>query len=667
MTMKSYEEYLLGLYEAMLSSIARLRPGLRVDCERDYKRLLSSVEKGGIRVFLEHLPAMGKHLDICLSQKRLTASNVAFMAPFRRRGVIPRLFKGLFLSVFDESGVLRIEPDISAIRFLRTLLSVAKKFRMSCSDSSTWSTVDGFYKIDQGVRHPTLSWDDDGFEASMAAHLSLGDVDQLAFPLLHHNVDAGEPCSIVVPDSISAIQSVADIVSAQLGRFDPLEWKSRHGPGVVSDLKQGMNKYSFPFWPDKLERVFPFADMAFHSYDEWAAYVCSKSEAELQSMKHEPPSRLAAVPKVLSKPRLIASEPVAHQWCQQTVADFLMSSVQNTAISSAISFRDQSKNGELALKASSSGSHATIDLSDASDRISCWVIERVLRRNSTLLDAVQSCRTRWIRNEIDRKSPRLYKLRKFTTMGSTVTFPMQTILFACIAIGATLVQRGQIPTIRNVRRTALEVQIFGDDIIVPSDSAAETLAALAYLGLKVNPSKTFLTGKFRESCGVDAYDGNDVTKISVLAMPVVSKPESVLSIVDTHNNFYTRGFYEVSEYLKRTVTALKRFNFFDVPVGSGSVGWFSLAGSDSNGAPHRFNRELQRLEYRVTRLRSPMIRTLTDGRSMLLQYFTEVHRPPTSKEERIGTASRSKIKLGLGWEPLPLNKLYPASRRCRAT
>jgi len=653
MVTKSCEEYLLGLYEAMLSSIVRNRPRLRVDCERDYKRLLSSVEKGGVRVFLEHLPAMGKHLDICLSQGRLTKSQVAFFATTRQRGVIPRLFKGLFLSVFDESGELRIEPDLQAIEFLRMLLGVAKKFRMSCSNESTWSTVDGFYKIDQGVRLPTLSWDDDGFEATMAAHLSLGDDDQLAFPLLHHTIDEGKPCSIVVPDSISAIQLVADIVSAQLGRFDPIEWKSKHGPGVVSDLKAGMNKYSFPFWPDKLERVFPFADMAFHSHEEWADYVQHQSEADAFSQRYEPPSRLAAVPKVLTKPRLIAAEPTSHQWCQQLVADFLMTSVQYTAIGSAISFRDQSFNGRLALSASSSGSHATIDLSDASDRISCWVIERIFRRSSTLLDALQSVRTRWIRNDIDRKSPRFHKLRKFTTMGSTVTFPVQTILFSCIAVGATLVKRGLTPNIANIRRTALEVQVFGDDIVVPSDSADETLAALAYLGLKVNPAKTFLTGKFRESCGVDAYDGHVVSKISVLAMPVVSKPESVVSTIDTHNNFYLRGYCEVAEYLKRAVASLKRFNFFDVPADSGAIGWYSLVGSNSPSLPKRWNAELQRQEFRVTRLRSPMTRKLTDGRSMLLQYFTEVHRPPTSHEERLGTASRSKIKLGLGWEPLP--------------
>lgn len=653
MVTKSYEVYLLGLYRAMLSSIVRFRPSLRVDCERDYLRLLSSVEKAGVRVFLDILPAMGKHLDICLSQRRLTPSGVAFMAPFRRRGVIPRLFKGLYSSVFDESGELSIDPDIRAIECLRMLLGAAKKFRMACSDASTWSTVDAFYKIDQGVRHPSLDWDGDDFEATLAAHLSLGDDDLVAFPLLYRLYDKAEPCSSSVEDSMLAIQSVADIVSSQFGRFDPIDWKARHGPGVVSDLKKGLSKYSFPFWPDKLERVFPFADIAFHCYTEWADYVQHQTEISAYIQRQELPSSLKAVPKVLSKPRLIAAEPVAHQWCQQIVADFLMTRVKETSLRSCISFRDQSKNGDLALSASSSGSHATIDLSDASDRISCWVIERLFRRSPTLLDALQSSRTRWIRNDIDRKSPKLYKLRKFTTMGSTVTFPVQTILFSCIAIGATLSKRGQIPTIRNIERTAREVQVFGDDIIVPSDSAAETLAALAYLGLKVNPTKTFLTGKFRESCGVDAYDGHIVSRVSVLAMPAVSKPESVASIVDTHNNFYSRGYYEVSEYLRRTVTSLKRYRFFDVTPGSGTIGWFSHAGPDHNGAPRRWNEALHRLEYRITGLRSLCGRELSDGRSMLLQYFTEVHRPPLSKEERLGTASISKTKLGLRWEPLP--------------
>jgi len=657
MIAKSYEVYLLGLYKAILSSIARLKPHLRVDCERDYKRLLSSVEKAGVSVFLEHLPAMGKHLDVCLSQRRLTASGVAFMAPYRRRGAIPRLFKGLYNSVFDESGELSINPDIKSIEFLRLLLGAAKKFRMACSDSSTWSTVDEFFKVDSEVRLPSLSWDEDELDLGKLSDLSL--YDRVSFPCpLFDDIDTTddhpeESDSSDLRGAIEAIQRTADLVSSQLGGFNPFDWKARHGPGVVSDLKKGKSKYSFPFWPEKLDRVFPFAEFAFHNYGEWADYVKSQSEFGAYILRHEPPSSLKAVPKTITGPRLIAAEPVSHQWCQQMVKDFLSTRIAHTAIRRSIDFRDQSKNGKLALAASHSESHATIDLSSASDRISCWVIERLFRRSPSIVEALHAVRTRWIDNDIDVKNPKLYKLRKFTTMGSTVTFPVQTILFACIAIGTALAVRGLSVNIANVSRLAREVQVFGDDIIAPIDSAALTLAALAHLGLKVNPSKTFLTGKFRESCGVDAYDGHVVSRISVLAMPVVTKPESVVSTIDVHNNFYTRGYAEVCEYLRRTVISLKRFNFFEISVGSGVLGWFSPGGSDASGLIRRYNSVLQRLEYRVTGLRNPASRELSTGREMLLQYFTEVSAPPISHEERLGTASVPKIKLGLRWEPLP--------------
>lgn len=653
MDTKSYGVYLLGLYRAMLLDIVCVRPHLRVDCERDYSRLLSSVEKVGVRLFTEHLPAMGKHFDLCLSQRRLTKSGIAFQKPFRTSGVIPKLFKGLLLSVFDESGELRVDPDIKALEFLRQLYGAAKKFRMPCSDSSTWEHVNEFFRVDAEVRLPSLSWDGDDFSASSARSLQLGDSDSTVLPLLQLLGDEEESASC--SDShLSAIQWTADICVAELGRFSPDEWRSRHGPGAVSDVKSGCDKYRFPNWPAKLERVFHFADCGFHSYGEWAAYVRHQSEFHAALQLHEPPSRLIAVPKTITGPRLIASEPVSHQWCQQKIRDFLMTMVSTTSVRNSISFRDQSLNGRLALWASSSESHATIDLSSASDRLSCWLIERLFRASPTLLDALQASRTRWIRNDIDRKSPNLHKLRKFTTMGSAVTFPVQTFVFTFIAIGSVLHSRGLKATTRNIRRVSSEVRVFGDDIIVPKDAVDSTLAALSALGLRVNPNKTFYTGKFRESCGVDGYDGHDVTKVSVLTMPAVSKPESVVSSVDSHNNFFMRGYFETASYIRRTVESLNRYRFFDLRAGSDAFGWFSADDFQYNGRDSRWNEQLQRVEYRVTSLSCAVSRKLSEGRSMVLQYFTEVQHPPISKEIRLGTPSVPPIKLRWRWEPLPV-------------
>lgn len=631
MSEKSQVEYLMGLYRALFDDIARCRPHLRIDCERDYSRLLSIIAERGIRYFLIDLPAMGKHFDKCLSKGRLTPPGLPFTRPFRRCGLIPRHYKGLYLSVFDESGVLRIDYDSQAVIFLRQIFYCCKGYRLECSKLDTWNTVSGFFAIDKEVRLPTLTWDEDELDVSGLRDLTLVE----SRPVASTEGDLF-PESLPAPPSIcneqlASIQLVGDIVSSLLGRFNPLDWKARHGPGAVSDLR-GETKYRFPNWPEKLESVFPSADLAFSSYIQWSERACSSSEFVGLSC-HEPPSRLISVPKTLKAPRLIASEPVSHLWCQQIIRDFLMESVSALPISSSIDFYRQELNGNLALTASHVGSHATIDLSEASDRISCWLVERLFRANSSLISAFHAVRTRWISNEIDRKSPRYYKLRKFTTMGSCVTFPAQTYIFAMITIGSVLYVRGLRPSLQNIRSVSKEVRVFGDDIIVPIDGWTATQDALSHLGLKVNSDKTFGTGWFRESCGVEAYNGDDVTKVKILAFPEVSRPGSIVSSVDTHNNFFRRGYYSTADYIQSTVRKLGRYALPYVQIGSGSFGWYNLFGDDYSHLKKRFNRHLHRLEAFCHVSVSPHDKRPFEGSQMLLQYFTEVTRP------QIGRAS----------------------------
>lgn len=651
MTINSYAKYLSGLYEAMLVDIACKTPALRIDCERDSKRLLSIIEREGIRVLLVDLPAQAKHLDKCLASGCLTPSGVAHMGSFRRRGIIPKLFKGLYLRIFDENGCLKSSPDKQAIWHLRLLLLAAKKFRLPCSDSSTWSTVDEFFRTDRECPSPTLSWDGDD--------ISTSDVRDLCFTDRVITVLSGDdlfPETVPSPLSnrehglLACVQLAADIVSATLGRFDPLEWKAKHGPGSVSDLRIGSYKYDFPFWPDKLERFFPYSSFAFANEGMWLDHIQSHGIDGDNSYRHEPPSRLIAVPKTLLTPRLIASEPVAHQWCQQTIRDFMASRVSKTPLARCVDFSSQDANGALALEASRDMSHATIDLSSASDRMSCWVVERFFRANSSMIEALHACRTRYVSNDIDRKSPRFHKLRKFSTQGSAVTFPLQTYVFATVAIGSTLYQRGLSVTLANMRLVSKEVRIFGDDIIVPIDAASITQEALGYLGFKVNADKTFETGKFRESCGVEAYDGTDVSRISVLTSPDVVRPESIMSSVDVHNNFFVRGFMHCAEFIQSTVDGIRGIRVPFKAVGSGAFGFNSYL--DIGTSRTRFNDATQKRECFCTRLLAKVERKQVERGSMMLQYFTEACIPPTRLENRLGVSSRSATKLRGGWVPV---------------
>ena len=658
--MKSYCSYLQGLYQAMFSDIAEQIPSLRRDCERDVSRLLSLIESRGLPFLMIDLPEMGKHFDMCLSRKHLTPSNIPGFGVFKKERPIPRLFKGLILRVFDQFGVLRPDSDIVAIRLLRQLFLAAKKVKVSCDDSRTWEHVHEFFETDRNVRLPSLSWDEDDINVGAARDLHCWDHnrtdDAPLLSLCDFRSDNGEeslprPCE----ESFDAVQRTADIVFSTIGRFEPSEWVAKHGPGAVSDQRHTQFKYDFPSWPEKLAKVFPLEEFGFANFSDWAAFASGQGSYGLYS-PNEFPSKLVAVPKTLKGPRLIASEPVSHQWCQQMIKEFLSVRLMRTPISSSIHFRDQSENQDFAKRASHTQSHVTIDLSSASDRLSCWLVERIFRANSSLLKALHASRTRWVVNTIDRKSPKFSRIRKFACMGSACTFPVQSYVFAIIAIGCLLHSRGIPVSIKTIREASREVRVFGDDIIVPKDCWALLQGMLGNLGLKINPKKTYDSGNFRESCGLDAFDGHDVTPTYSITYPEVSRPESIASCVETSNNFIMKGLVRSAHYVKSRVRSTGKLAIANVPIGSGAFGWFDIYNEGNTHLQRRWNALLHRIEYRVDIPRGKSVRCLPNSDSLLLQYFTVAHRSPTFLEgERLGVVGRSANSISRRWVEVPVS------------
>jgi hypothetical protein len=223
-------------------------------------------------------------------------------------------------------------------------------------------------------------------------------------------------------------------------------------------------------------------------------------------------------------------------------------------------------------------------------------------------------------------------------------------MFTITCIGALLYARNLRATIKNIKELSREVRVFGDDIVIPVDGWPALQEIFEYLKFKINHHKTYPEGNFRESCGVDAFDGNDVTKVSILSAPDVSRPGSIVSSVDTHNNFLSKGYVRTAEYIKSTVDRIRILPIPTVAIGSGAFGWASPMGSDLSGLRTRWNKELQRTEVRVLSPFAKVVRFPFDGGQMLLQYFTEVKRTKFVQGERIGRASVTKVKLGLRWE-----------------
>ena len=104
---KSYEEFVLGLLRALLTDCSLAYPELTKEFDRDFSRISSAIEQHGLWFALEIMPSFRKHFDECLSKERLIPSRFLHFGVDKTGGVIPRLFRGLILRVFDRSGALR--------------------------------------------------------------------------------------------------------------------------------------------------------------------------------------------------------------------------------------------------------------------------------------------------------------------------------------------------------------------------------------------------------------------------------------------------------------------------------------------------------------------------------------------------------------------------------
>lgn len=650
----SYEEFILGTFDALLKDCALQYPGLAKEFNRDYKRLSSAIECHGIRFALDIMPAYRKHFDKCLDKQRLTATHLLHFGVGMKGGTIPRLFRGLILRVFDVNGVLRLDVDVDAVRWIRQLLGAVRKLRLASNIRDTGKVIAEFIDIDAGMRLGDLDWSSQTrfIDEDQRLPFSFVELEDLSSRQCKEASTEASIAGTNLPFGLlEKVQQVADFLTSQLGLFDPLDWRPKHGPGAVADHKFGAYKYAFDHWPARLESVFPYADFAVANY---GCVDTTARDETLDLFYREYPARLCAVPKTLSTPRLIAAEPTYNQWCQQIVRDYLYTRVQTSTICGFIDFRRQDLNGALALKASHDAGHATIDLSSASDRISCWHVERLFRCSPSLLRALWASRSEWLEQKICRVSPRRVRLRKFSTMGNATTFPVQSLFFLALALGSVLHTRN-LPVSARVMRSLGRgtVRVFGDDIVVPRDSSGCLMGLIQALELRVNPAKTFTEGNFRESCGTDAFMGHVVTSVSIMDIPKRARPESIVSSVDVHNNLCEKGLVCTADYIRQTAGPLVHNKIREVEHGSGYFGWSSLYGYATAGLKTRHSKSLHRPEVKCLRLTTKDSRLPAEGNAGLLQYFVEAPSEVTSAVSTLGYLDqRPKVKLSLGWVSL---------------
>jgi len=241
-------------------------------------------------------------------------------------------------------------------------------------------------------------------------------------------------------------------------------------------------------------------------------------------------SKLICVPKDFSKYRTICAEPTILQYCQQGVAKYLIDGIRESSLSNHVTLEDQGPNRYLALIGSLDCSFATVDLSDASDTIA-WTLVRSAFMGTPFLRYFYACRSREVRLPNKKSLP----LSSFATMGSALTFPVESIIYAATVERAF--------DLCGVPRPSRKYRVYGDDIVCPEAIFDCLMTQLTDFGFFVNSKKTFHSNShFRESCGGEYIFGYDVTPLRIgrrfSAISSQNKPEQFLERISLINQLF---------------------------------------------------------------------------------------------------------------------------------
>jgi len=540
----------------------------------DLKTVISRYEHEGMSFLTISLPSFAKDFEKSLDKG--VVDSTSFVS-FSKKGRLPRFLSGFSSLVFSlEDGTLLPNPSIDAIHAVRQICLLFSKVALPCSDARTKAAFDAFVKCEQDIRISDASLTQDmTSEFGRMALVLFGDV----FARMDKDIYDGN----VIP---------------------------KHGPGSTADRIFGNQKYNQNVWTERLEGIFPHGEFL---YSSWRQFL-DAPETVILEPGEEIPVRVISVPKTLKTPRIIGIEPTCMQYTQQGITRlFVEHKDRDDILSHMLGIRDQIPNQEMAMDGSLYGNLATLDLSEASDRVSNQHVRLLVSRFPWLATAIDATRSR----KADVPGHGVIRLAKFASMGSALCFPMEAAVFLTVIFMGIQKDRSVPLTRAAIKGYVGKVRVYGDDIIVPVEHVESVVASLEAFGFLVNSGKSFWTGKFRESCGKEYYDGHDVSVVRCRQLLPAHRTAAtqVISAVSFRNQMYFSGNWTVAawldSYLRRIIP------FPTVEPESPALGRHSFLG-------HETQREcpvLQRPLVRAFTARPILPIDRLDGPGALLKFF----------------------------------------------
>lgn len=588
-------EFYLGLYEALLRKpFEHSEPFHAKHLRVDIRVLRNRTYREGLSFLTKTLPKLGKSLDRALETGRLY-----YPSEFGRShssSEIPAFLQVYFKRIFALDGTLLEHPCELAISHIRLITMLCYKLELPYSPEIEVDKINSFVENEKSLE------------------------------------------TLVLPDDLVIESAIASTVFSD---FDETDILPKHGPGAVATGEKLDEKYEFKRLYNSIHQVYPY----------YKYFVVGSSRELLDRLSwykslerlEEGTAKVCLVPKDSRGPRIISSEPLEYMWLQQGLGRKIVDRLQSNFITKGnINFTSQAVNRELALESSLSQRFATIDMKDASDLVSVELVKRVFCKTPNLLRALLALRTTSTRLPDGRTIP----LLKYAPMGSALCFPVESFIFWVLCVAA--IRRSSRMRLRQVCKL---VYTYGDDLIIPVEYVQVCIEALENCGLKVNRDKSLFQGKFRESCGLDAYNGVEVTPIKIHTLWTGRRNDGaqLASYCAIANELGKRQYNEASDYIWTKLDRLYGF----VPYGTSTSGYpCKIVESPEiaeilnrvDKVKSRFSERYQRLEFFVRFLKPKKLQSTLDSWTRLIRNLC----CGVGDEPSVNIAARS-VKLSSGW------------------
>lgn len=305
----------------------------------------------------------------------------------------------------------------------------------------------------------------------------------------------------------TARRFIADII----GDTPPYDSYGSFSGGASTSRKRGKSLPSMKYLGEAHvtpEAVDYCLDLVLES-DLWSSYLFSSDIPSLD-LTEVRGNLMFTVPKSTEIDRCACKEPDLNMYAQRAIGNAIRSRLARVGVN----LNDQSINRNLARLGSETGQLATMDLSSASDSVTTELVSLLLPPIwYSVMDTIR-CKETFI--PLHHSYEQLFdtgfwrptssvdgywhKNTMFSSMGNGFTFELESLLFYALARASAyhLGVRGRI-------------SVYGDDIIIPSGMYHYLAYVLGFYGFEVNPSKSFSSGPFRESCGGHYFAGYDIS------------------------------------------------------------------------------------------------------------------------------------------------------------